>query len=270
GFGFDAWTPALAPAAEDAAYTAAYTENKYTATVNATLDGVAYGENAPAIKIGLTDYASAVDNGSSVVPETYKIFADEVDTGKTITVSTANVSQDLNYWTIVFDYDGGGDNTSVVYLDGAVILDPVAPSLSGYEFTVWDPEYTSGATTATGTQTYVAQYAKDWGTAYRAIVDQAWKKTAVISRYDNDIFWLSVLYNGGTAGNSGEGYFGEEAQNPSILNISISSSNASVLSVTWNESLGAWVFHSSKEGTAIITVKCDNVVTDQQVFRVTM
>ncbi|MCL2785987.1 MAG: hypothetical protein FWD81_02040, partial [Methanomassiliicoccaceae archaeon] len=91
----------------------------YTATVNANLDGSTWTPSPPTFTLVKDDDESEthIDNGSKVVPGTYKIYADGEDTGETITIVDSSDSKTLNYFTLTLT---GGNGIDDVYM-GAVV-----------------------------------------------------------------------------------------------------------------------------------------------------
>ena len=86
--------------------TAKATKNTYQTTVSLEKDGVSWTSGAPTITIGSSS-ETAVSNGSSLPNGTYKIYADGVDTGKTITVNDSVVSTTLSYFTLTTAKESG-------------------------------------------------------------------------------------------------------------------------------------------------------------------
>lgn len=119
------------------------------------------------------------------VPE-YVIAAD----GKT----TVNIKYNREYYTVVFDVNGGKNGPKPVYGKyGAELTVSQAPTRAGYEFMGWGEALTA---TIEGNKTYKAQWAPKEGNANYSIV--IWGQNA----NDNDYSYLKSVSAIGTPGDT--------------------------------------------------------------------
>jgi len=124
-------------------------DKKYTATVEATVDGEAEdgleisiskdGENF-FLLVGTGDGSYAVD----VVRGVYSIYVDGTDTGRKVTVTDSGGNATLDWWTLTVEKGDGISSVtgSGVYLSGETVTDISAAADTGYTFKEWtaDPD----------------------------------------------------------------------------------------------------------------------------------
>jgi len=146
--------------------------NTYSATVNLYRDGALWNSGSPpVITLVKDDDASNTQraNGSPVLPGTYKIYANGVDTGETIVVTSGPATKTLSYWTVTFavanegaatgssisaTYNGAPISSGAVVLGGkALVITAVGAGASGSYTYSWAGTGTSGETTAVYSRT---------------------------------------------------------------------------------------------------------------------
>ena len=115
-------------------------------TVNVFKDGAGWTGQDVRISLNgstfitLTEGASGVYSAAGVTPGSYKIYKDGVDTGKTLLVTNADSSADLNYYTLTVVAGTGVESVtgSGVFMAGDKV--PVgAKSAGGHIFDYWTP-----------------------------------------------------------------------------------------------------------------------------------
>lgn len=140
-------------------------------TLNVNKDGVAYYSHNKTFNLyqgGASKYTGTGDDDSvtfsGVADGTYNIYDGSTDTGKTVTVSGADASETLNYYTIQFEikddpngassgstissatYDGTAIETGDVVLGGkTLVLTATGAGANTYDY-VWEGTGTGGGT----------------------------------------------------------------------------------------------------------------------------
>lgn len=136
------------------------TTSAYIATVNTRKDDVftAASGTVEFKQSGITvATAESADTGiytALVHNGTYDIYIDGEDTGENITISDAEGSKTINYYTVKFnDWDGTALKTQTIQY-GKAAAAPDNPERTGYAFTGWDNPYSE----ITNSITITAQY----------------------------------------------------------------------------------------------------------------
>ena len=132
---------------------AAALSSYHTATIDIYKDGSAMDASGSVeLRQSGSTVATAASTGETgvysalVLNGTYDIYIDGTDTETNITISGADGSASINYYTVAFDSQGGSAVDSVTAIGGSTISAPTDPAKSAWDFGGWYKE--SGCTNA--------------------------------------------------------------------------------------------------------------------------